>query len=309
MIFNIQKCSVHDGTGLRTLVFFKGCPLRCPWCANPESQSFEKEIMEVPRKCIGCMACVNRCPNKAIIVSDGGFTINRSLCRNCFVCTDICYAEAKQAVGKKMSTEELFNEINKDRLFYQYFGGGVTFSGGEPLTHSKELTDILRKCKSNHINTAIETCGMGSFDEFKSVLPYLDEMFFDIKLIDSIEHKNVTSLGNEIILDNLKRISSYDIPITIRTPIVPGYTDSEENIKGIANFIKDIPNVQGYELLPYHSLGKSKYASLGREYKLNEVNPPGDEMMEALVKMANQILCSHGIPCYYTVKNRKEIIK
>lgn len=308
MIFNIQKCSVHDGIGLRTLVFFKGCRLRCPWCANPESQLYTKEIMEVRRKCIGCGACVKVCPHAAITPGEEELTIDRSICDNCFKCTDVCYADSKQPVGKEMTTEELFKEINKDRMFYQQFGGGVTFSGGEPLTQPKELIAIAKKCKANRINVAIETCGFGNFEEFKEALHYIDEMFFDVKHIDPRIHRQLTGVGNEVILENLKQISTYGIPITIRTPVVPGYNDSEENIAGIATFIKDIPNIQGYELLPYHNLGESKYQSLGRDYELKDVKPPEDEDIIKLVKLANHILQSYGKPCFYTVKNRKEIL-
>lgn len=308
MIFNIQKCSVHDGSGLRTLVFFKGCPLKCPWCANPESQSYSKEIMEIPRSCIGCGACAQVCPQGAISLLDGEMLINRELCRKCFKCVDVCYAESKKIAGEEMDVETVFKEVNKDRYFYQQCGGGVTFSGGEPLTQPDFLTELARKCKRNRLNTAIETCGFGSFDSFKEALSYIDSMFIDIKHMDSAVHKRLTGVGNEIILDNIRKISTLGIPITIRTPVIPGCNDSEENIAAIADFIKELPNIQEYELLPYHNLGASKYKSLGIPYTLEDVVPPTDDDIIRLVKLANRILQPYGKQCFYTKKNKKEIM-
>lgn len=307
MIFNIQKCSIHDGDGLRTLVFFKGCPLHCPWCANPESQSYEKEIMEFPRKCIGCGACVQICSQSAISVIDNRIKINRTLCRRCFRCTDICYAESKKVVGRDMDVDALYEEIIKDYSFYQQYGGGVTFSGGEPLTHSVYLTEILRKCKENGINTVVETCGYGNFELFKPALAYIDKLFIDIKIMDDSAHKSLTGVSNQVILENIKKISASGVPITIRTPVVPTCNDSAENICAIASWIKELPSVQDYELLPYHNLGLSKYAALGRPYSLNHIAPPDDQQMISLVKRSNQILQPFGKQCYYIKNNKKEI--
>lgn len=304
MIFNIQKCSIHDGDGLRTLVFFKGCPLRCPWCSNPESQSYDYDIIVHPSKCIRCGLCIKRCPQKAIGL-DG--SINRDLCiKGCTICTDICYAEAKRIVGKEYSIDELYEEIRKDKIFYDMSGGGVTFSGGEPLTYGKYLEQIALKCKQNRINVCVESCGYSAFEKFQRALPYIDAMFIDIKLIDSEEHKEVTGVGNKLILDNIKNISEYGIPITIRTPIIPGYTNSPKNIMGIAEFITMLPTVKEYELLIYHNFGESKYGALGKEYSLKGTEPPSDEEMLKLVELANSILRGYGKQCFYMKKNKKE---
>lgn len=307
MIFNVQKCSIHDGHGLRTLVFFKGCPLRCPWCANPESQSYDCEVTEYPSKCVGCGLCIRRCP-KGAIGKDGH--IDRSCCpKECTECTDICYAEAKKLVGKDYTVEELFNEINKDKIFYDIKGGGVTFSGGEPLTHGKYLEEIARKCQQNHINVCIESCGYSQFDSFKDALPYIDAMFMDIKILDPQKHEEVTGKSNKLILENVKRISEYGMPLTIRTPIVPGYTDSEENIKGIAEFVTQLPTVKEYELLRYHNFGESKYGALGRAYDLKGLQPPSDEKMLKLTEMANNVLNKYGKYSFFMKDNKKEGIK
>lgn len=304
MIFNIQKCSIHDGTGLRTLVFFKGCPLRCPWCANPESQSYGCDIVEYPAKCIGCGMCRKRCPILAI-GEDG--KIDRSRCPNdCTICTDICYAEAKRLVGKNYTVDELFEEIKKDKIFYDIKGGGVTFSGGEPLTHGAYLEKIAKKCRENHINVCVESCGYSNFETFRGALAYIDAMFMDIKVIDPDMHEKVTGFRNDLILENIRKISEYGIPLTIRTPVVPYYTDSPENIAGIARFVATLPSVSEYELLVYHNLGESKYGALGRPYVLTGTKPPTDEEMLALTKLANDILRPHNKKCFYMKDNRKE---
>lgn len=307
MIFNIQKCSIHDGNGLRTLVFFKGCPLRCPWCANPESQEYGYEITEFPTHCIGCGHCRELCPNNAIGLD--GF-IDRSKCPpGCTVCTDICYAEAKRLVGKEYTIDELYHEIQKDKIFYDIKGGGVTFSGGEPLTHGHYLMQIAKKCKENGINVCIETCGYSKYENFEEALPYIDSMFIDIKIMNSEKHKEVTGYGNELILENIRKISGQGIPIVIRTPIVPGYTDSEENVRSIAEFVKTLPSVTEYELLAYHNLGQPKYTALGRKYELAGLDPPTDEEMRNLIKIANGVLNKSGKVCFYMKDNKKEIVE
>lgn len=306
MIFNIQKCSIHDGEGLRTLVFFKGCMLRCRWCANPESQKYTPEIVESPTKCIGCRCCSQVCPKNAIR-ADG--TIDRNLCDNCMKCTDICYAEAKRVAGKEYTTEELYKEIEKDKPFYEIYGGGVTFSGGEPLTHGDELRDIAKMCKEKGISTMVESCGFAKFEGFKDALPYIDGMFMDIKHIDSEKHRELTGQGNELILENIRKISEGGMPITIRTPVVPGYNDDVENIRAIAEFVGTLPTVREYELLAYHNLGESKYKSLGRAYELHDVKIPSNEHMRELVKAANEVLAKYNKECFWTKENNKEVVK
>lgn len=306
MIFNIQKCSIHDGEGLRTLVFFKGCPLRCPWCANPESQSYENDITEFPSKCVGCGLCITSCPEHAV---GPDCKIDRTRCvKNCMACTDICYAEAKKYVGRNYTIEELLHEVKKDKIFYQMKGGGVTFSGGEPLTHGKYLKEIAQACRKNRINVCIESCGYSKFESFEEALPYIDSIFMDIKVFDAEKHKQITGYDNQLILENVRRISQYGIPMTIRTPIVPGYTDAPENIRAIAEFLLTLPSVTEYELLVYHNLGESKYGALGRPYPLKGTEPPSDEQMRELVRLANSILNKQGKHCFYIKDNKKEEI-
>lgn len=306
MLFDIQRCSIHDGFGLRTLVFFKGCPLRCLWCANPESQSYKEEIMETPIKCIGCEKCTNVCPEKGINLTEDGYKTTREKCIHCYQCIDFCFSGARSLTGKDYDIEELYKEINKDRLFYSMYGGGVTFSGGEPLTQPEYLTQIAKRCSDSGINVAIETCGCGDYNKFREALPFIDYVFFDVKHIDSEKHRELTGMGNEMILENLKHIADYGIPITVRTPIVPGYTDSIENVVGIANFIKDLPSVEEYELLKYHELGEPKYRALGREYQLKDVKPPTEDEMKVLIKAANELFVGTNKKCFVVINNEKE---
>ena len=299
MIFNIQKCSIHDGEGMRTLVFFKGCGLRCRWCANPESQLFTPEIMESHTKCIGCMDCIQACPYDAIVLTEDGGKIDRDKCTKCFKCTDHCYAGAKYVTGQDYEVEELFHEIEKDRMFYSMSGGGVTFSGGEPLSQPEFLTKIAKRCREEGIHVMLESCGFANYEKFKTVLPYINAMFMDIKHIDPERHKELTGQDNVLILENIRKIAEFGIPITARTPVIPGYNAEESNIRGIAEFIKTVPNIKDYELLAYHNLGESKYRALGRDYELHDVETPSREYMNHLVDAANDVLKGSGKTCFY----------
>lgn len=309
MLFNIQKCSIHDGNGLRTLVFFKGCPLHCLWCANPESQSYRQELMESHSKCIGCKACVNVCPVDAISPTEEGFTVDREKCIECFACADKCFAGAKYTIGKEYTISELLKEIEKDKIFYDMKGGGVTFSGGEPLTQPAYLAEITSACRKRGIHVMLESCAVGDYEQFKTALPFINAMFIDIKHIDSKIHKELTGASNELILSNIRKISDFGIPITIRTPIIPSLNDDEDNIRGIAEFIKTLPTVKDYELLIYHNFGVNKYKALGRPYALDGLEPPTDEKMQALVKAANDVFKDSGITCFYTKDNARVVSK
>ncbi len=299
-VFNIQKCSIHDGPGIRTLVFLKGCYLSCLWCANPESQKFVPEVMNFYVKCIGCGECQKICKENAIIPKENGFAIDRNKCNNCQKCTEICYAESKKIMGKKMTTEEVFREIKKDSIFYKSTaGGGVTFSGGEPFLQSEFLLELCKLCKQEGISTAVETCGYADFENIEPVLPYLDYIFFDIKHTDSERHKELTGQRNEKILDNLQKIDKYRIPVTVRTALVPGYNDEIGNIRAIATICSKLNNLKEYELLAYHKLGISKYKNLERPYFLEDIEAPDAAKMQDYLSYADEILMQRGKYCIY----------
>lgn len=260
MIFDIQKGSFVDGPGIRTTVFFKGCNLDCKWCHNPESKSFEKQIMYYKNKCVGCKSCVNVCPQKAI--SDD-FVTDYSKCTFCGKCAEICQKEARIICGMDYTEEELFEIINKDKIFYENSGGGVTFSGGECMLYPNELEKILKRCKENKIHTAVDTAGCVPWGNFEKILPYTDLFLYDVKCLSEDLHKQGTGVSNNLILSNLERLSvSFNGRISVRIPIISGFNDNTDELKKIAAFLKNI-NLTDVELLPYHKMGKAKYTALG----------------------------------------------
>lgn len=283
-IFNTQKFSIHDGNGLRTLIFMKGCPLNCLWCSNPESQNPKLEIMDVKSNCIGCGKCAILCESNAI--HDSTFDIDRSLCVKCGKCAIKCYANAKKMVGKETTVREMMELIEKDRIFYTNSGGGVTVGGGEPLMQPEFVRDLLSSCRQSNIHTAIETCGYGKWDDIKEVFEATDQIFFDLKALDSNLHRELTGVENEIILENASRLVKSlrrDQEIVFRIPLVPGCNDSEENIEATGIFVSTLegPNKNiSIEILPYHNLGEDKYKWLNREYSLAQLKKHEKETVE-----------------------------
>ncbi|WP_338833573.1 4-hydroxyphenylacetate decarboxylase activating enzyme [Moorella humiferrea] len=279
IVFNIQSYSVHDGPGIRTLVFLKGCPLRCRWCCNPESHILQPELAYNKNKCIGiqeCIMCIEVCSNWAIKKEESGnkIILERELCNNCFLCVDICPSKALFVYGKRMNIDEVLEIVGKDSIFYARSGGGMTISGGEPFMQADFTIELLKEAKQRRINTAIETSGFTDWSNIEKAVPYLDTIFFDIKCMDKEKHKEYTGVSNDIILENFKKLCSKfaNKKIIARTPVIPGFNDSEEDIKAIIDFIKDTgcSNIE-YELLPYHRLGIPKYEYLGKEYPYGDV--------------------------------------
>lgn len=296
LVFNIQKCSIHDGPGIRTLVFIKGCPLRCLWCANPESQHFQPDVVFNSNKCISCNACIERCPEHCI---EAGGATDFSKCTSCGQCMDVCYAEARKFTGEEMTPEQVVDIVKKDAIFYSQSNGGVTFSGGEPLCSPEFLYACASKCKHMGISTAIETCGYGDYERFKPVLDCLDMIYFDVKHIDHQVHKQLTGVSNEVILGNLQKIDTHHVPIHIRIPVIPTCNADVENLLAIATMVSKLHNVVDVELLAYHKLGVHKYHLLGREYGLENIETPTVETMEGYVAQMNAILTPSGKRCFY----------
>lgn len=282
-IFNIQHYCIHDGPGIRTCIFIKGCPLRCLWCQNPESQSVQNQILFNKDKCIGCHACVQVCLSSAVKIFDGKAKTDRKLCNGCGRCIKACMQEARSIMGYAITADEVLRQVEQDRLFYDSSGGGVTITGGETLAQPEFSTAILQLCREAKINTAIETCGFARWDVLKPVLEYVDLVLFDIKHMDTMEHKKCTGVGNELILSNLKRLSNeLEVPVIVRSPIVPRYNDSNENIRSMAKFIKEqIPSCIEINLLPYHSLGEGKKEQLEAEnHKFKSFTPAEERIRE-----------------------------
>lgn len=280
-IFNIQKYSVHDGPGIRTIIFFKGCSLRCRWCSNPESQLPQDELAFNNTRCLTkdkCGFCAEKCPEKAISFSEDGFpVIARDGCRlaECGgACTARCHAGALKIFGRRITVEEALKEVEKDAVFYQRSSGGLTVSGGEPCFQPEFLTALLREAERLYLDVAMETCGQAPYEVLHEAAKHLNTLIFDIKHTDASLHKRYTGADNAQILENIRRVSSdfKVLSILLRTPIIPGFNDSEQTIREICDFIDTLPGRSiSYEMLLYHRLGTQKYYQLGREYPMGDV--------------------------------------
>nr|WP_279380103.1 [formate-C-acetyltransferase]-activating enzyme [Sporosalibacterium faouarense] len=262
MIFNIQKFSIHDGGGIRTIIFFKGCPMRCPWCANPESQVSKPQLMRKESLCIGC---------------------NGNKCSTCNINPEECPTGALEILGSEMTISEIVKEVKKDMVFYDSSQGGVTLSGGEPLMQGKGAIELLKRLKSLGIDTALETCGSGSWEILDKMSDYLDRVLFDLKIMDKQQAKKVLKGDAELIKNNFKGLVEKGIKIIPRIPLIPNYTMPEDNIDAIINFLKPL-GIKEVHILPFHQYGSSKYKSLGISYSLTDLNPPNDEEIKDIEK-------------------------
>lgn len=297
-IFNIQHFSVHDGPGIRTIIFAKGCPLRCLWCSNPESQKFEPEVAYKHSQCIGvkqCGLCIDSCPKNAVSSRNiGGIKIHRTICDNCGKCIEVCPSNALVFLGEHVSVNQIAKIISDDDNFYWRSGGGPTISGGEPLAQPKFTGQLLCTLKERGYHTVVETCGHIDIDapDMDVALKNTDLLLYDIKHMDSSKHKAHTGYSNDRILENLQKISQAHrkIEIIVRTPIIPGFNDTEKDVQDIANFLRNISNLNDYELLPYHGFGAPKYAQLGRQYALKHLTPVDSDKLRSLQALAQKTL-------------------
>ena len=295
-VLKIARFALHDGPGIRTVIFMKGCPLRCGWCSTPESQKLSPEMEYFVNKCLRCARCVDACPAGAIsIISGGEVSTDRALCINCdFQCAEVCPTGARKIAGEEMTVGQVMAEVERDTIFYANSGGGVTLSGGEPAMQPEFSLAILKACKERDFHTAIETCGYVKWDILDEMLKYLDLVYIDIKHMSPEEHEKLTGKGNELVLENTRRIATNypDIPLIIRIPVIPGYNDSDENITSTAQFVRQLNGDHKIELLPYHKLGVSQYRVLARDYPLPDLEPPPEERMRVLEGLVE----SYGIP-------------
>lgn len=274
LIFDVRRYSIHDGPGIRTTVFFKGCLLHCAWCHNPESQSFGAELMLLPNRCIACGACGMICPYGAVTEVDGEWVTDRQKCQVCGRCGQVCYADGRQLVGESKTVEEVMAIIDLDQAFYQQSGGGVTFSGGEPLAQPELLAELLSACKARGYHTTLDTCGHAPWETLERLLPDIDLVMYDLKLMDPLLHQRYTGVTNEVILRNLTNLARTGKPYWVRVPVVPGITDTAENLSAMAEFLGKLPTPVEIHLLPYHNVAETKYANLGKTYKLGSVALP-----------------------------------
>lgn len=294
IIFNIQKFSLHDGPGIRTVVFFKGCPLKCKWCSNPESQSTKVQILWEREKCLNCGTCVSLCPSNAIIQTEHGIKINTSICTGCGTCVASCPNHALKAEGELKSVEEVLTVCLQDRDFYEESGGGVTLSGGEALMHPKFSIELLKALKAQGIHTAIETTGFASPKIFDEVTDYLDLLLFDIKHWDELKHKEGTGVSNRLILDNMKRAIESGKKVLPRLPVIPGFNHSPEDARGFVQALKAV-GANEVQLLPFHQFGEKKYEGLGQEYAYTDISALHEEDLIDF----KQIFLDHGINAFF----------
>lgn len=296
LVSNIQKFSLSDGPGIRTIVFFKGCPAKCPWCCNPENISPETTLAHSQTKCMSCGECIRNCTQNAVVLNDRRLLIERSKCTLCGNCVRYCPTGAMEIIGKLMTVKEVYQIVNRDRPFYNQSKGGVTISGGEPFLQFDFLLELLKKLKEEDIHTAIETCGYALWKNIEQALPYTDLLLFDLKIMCEALHLKSIGISNACIHENLRKASDYGVPIQIRVSVIPEYTDRTENIKMIAQFIKDLNSVKEINLLPYHKLGAAKYRKIGMRYTLDHLDGQVPDMNEITA-----VLRDNGIAVPITV--------
>ena len=290
-IGKITKYAIHDGPGIRTAIFFKGCPLRCLWCCNPELQTFQPQILWLQESCINCSLCVRTCASKAISEEEEGRKhISHDLCDFCRLCVDRCPGEALQLSGRYVTVDEILREIGQDAIFYQRSAGGITLTGGEPLSQPDFAYELLRRYKTEEkgLHASIETCGHAEWSTLSHVLKYVDLVLLDLKHMNSQIHQQLTGVGNELILDNASRMAKLPKKIVIRVPVVVGYNDDEENIEKTAAFARSLTGVEELDILPYHRLGEPKYKRLGKEYPLQGTVSCSPEHVDSLRKIVER---------------------
>ena len=267
-IFDIRRFSIHDGPGIRTTVFFKGCPLSCRWCHNPESQGEGRAVMFRETRCMGCGECLAACPEGAILWLEDMPATDLLRCEVCGGCVEICPTGARELVGRNWDVAEVMAALRRDTPFYDESGGGVTLSGGEPLHQPGFTKVLLQACKGEDIHTALDTCGYASWETLDEIRPYVDLFLYDIKIMDERLHTQYTGISNRLILENLIRLARLGHKIILRVPLIHGITDGEENITAIAELARSLPGIQRIDLLPYHDAARLKYHRLGREYEI-----------------------------------------
>ena len=290
-VFDIQRYSLHDGPGLRTNIFLKGCPLHCPWCANPEGRRRRPDIAFFSNACFLCGDCVAACPMGAIrLTAEEGLRWERLQCDKCGQCVQVCAAGAFRTIGEEKTAAEVVAEALRDRAFYGG-DGGLTLTGGEPTLQPAFAQEVLRRAREEGLHTAMETCGYGPWSRFAPLLPYLDLVLYDIKHADAEQHRSYVGVSNELILENARRIARARVPMVIRVPLIPHFNTDEQSLRAIAQFVLTLDGVREVHLLPYHTLGRAKYEALGEAYPMGDLPPMKPEEAEPLANIVRE----HGL--------------
>lgn len=292
IVFNIQRFSIHDGPGIRTTVFMKGCPLKCAWCSNPESQAATPQLMVRDIKCVACGQCASVCPTRAITLTETeGRRISWCRCDQCLKCVDVCLYDSLTAIGKHMRVEDILEEVEKDRIFYKNSSGGVTISGGEPLQQSEFVYELLQALKQHELHTALDTSGCAPGEVFDRLLPYVDLCLFDIKTLDPDKHREYTGVDNDLIIANARRVSA-QVTTWFRIPLIKDFNDSETDFKKVVEMALDL-GVEKISLLPYHEGGKVKTHQIGTAYTMGRATPSAQDHIQHLMGIAAQM----GMAC------------
>jgi pyruvate formate lyase activating enzyme len=290
-VFDIQRMSIHDGPGIRTTVFLKGCPLECWWCHNPEGLHRDKEVSYRMDRCIVCGECVDACPHGALSKDESRIRRDPQRCALCGTCLDSCATGARDIVGQEFSVSDMMTQIARDRIFFDTSGGGVTFSGGEPLFQINFLSSLLRECRNQSIHTAVETSGYATPASFERITETTDLFLFDLKLMDDERHQHFTGVSNRIILDNLRWLAGQQHKVIVRIPVIGGVNDDQWNIDAIAAFVSGLSGIRQIHLLPFHSAASGKYQSLGMDYRMDIAAHTEPERMQRIV----ETLTAHGL--------------
>jgi len=290
IVSDIQRFSVHDGPGIRTLVFFKGCPLRCQWCQNPETFIKQRQLIMHKNLCIGCGKCIQSCPQKAVYIENGEIKADKLKCKMCGLCAANCFADALDIIGIEYTVEEVLDIILKDKVFYKHSEGGATLGGGEVTTYSDFASELLRRVKEHHIHTAIETCGYSKWEDLKKVLQYTDLVLYDIKHSNCMLHRKYTGVDNTLILSNLKKTVDYGKRVILRLPLIPGINNDATVLTEIANIAKEY-GIKDIHILPFHQMGEDKWSGIGLDYTFKDIDP----LSEQQIDQARDILQKKGL--------------
>lgn len=292
IIHSIQRFSIHNGPGIRTTIFFKGCPLRCLWCANPDTQLKEPEVLVQQELCLSeCSKCILQCPKGALYrCSTGSIMIKSELCSGCGICEKVCPTGAIRIIGRKVEVREVLDQIIRDVTFYRMSGGGITLSGGEPLFQADFALAIVKSCRELGIHTVLDTSGISEWNNLKMIAENVNIVFLDIKLMDKKKHEIYTGLSAEVVQKNALRLSEAGIPIVVRVPIIPEINDDCDNIVRLGEFVRELKSMERIDLLPYHRLGTEKYVKLGRSYQLEHIPVPSSEQMYKIATLLRKFV-------------------